>query len=203
MRLIAALLGGILLSLSVCAEPIPVRSDVLPTDLRVAGSDQAPATVYLFSSFSCPHCSAYHANVLPALYKAVIEPGMAKLVFVDMPYDSRSMMGTLLSRCVPVEQYDAFTSVVFQNQSMWQNSSAPRPVLTGYAKLVGMTDEQINRCLSDKELQKALVKQRDNLANLYGVRGMPTTVVVKNGKHKSFVGTDTDVLIENIKKELQ
>lgn len=202
MRFILAFLSVFAFSTMLCAAPVQIKTDVKPEQLRVAGNETAPATIYVFTSLSCPHCSAYHANVLPALNQEVIQPGLAKVIFVDMPYDARSMMGTMLSRCVAPDQYNAFMSVVFQNQSMWMNSATPRPVLSGYAKLLGLTDNQISMCLSDKNLQKEIMKQRDNLSNLYGVRGMPSTVVVKNGRHKMFVGTDTAVLIDNIKKEL-
>lgn len=201
MRFIA-FLGVLLCAWTVCAGSIQVSDSLKPTDLRVVGSENAPATIYVFTSLSCPHCSAYHADVMPALQDEIVTPGLAKLILVDMPYDARTMMGTMLSRCVVPAQYDAFLTVVFENQAMWQNTSTPRPVLTGYAKLVGMSDEQINQCLSDKSLQKEIMKQRDNLANLYGVRGMPSTVVVKNGKHKLLTGTDKTALIANIKKEL-
>ncbi len=202
MRFIFAFLSVILCATTVCAGDIRIADSLKPTDLRVIGQENAPATLYIFTSLSCPHCSAYHADVMPALQDEIVQPGLAKLILVDMPYDARTMMGTMLSRCVVPTQYDAFVTVVFENQAMWQNSSTPRPVLTGYAKLVGMTDEQINRCLSDKSLQKEIMKQRDNLANLYGVRGMPSTVIVKNGKYKLLTGTDKEALIAAIKKEL-
>lgn len=202
MRFVFSFLTVFLCVTTVYAGNIQISDSLKPTDLRVVGSENAPASIYIFTSLSCPHCSAYHADVMPALQDEIVAPGLAKLILVDMPYDARSMMGTMLSRCVVPAQYDAFMTVVFENQPMWQNTSTPRPVLTGYAKLVGMTDEQINSCLADKNLQKEIMKQRDNLANLYGVRGMPSTVVVKNGKHKLLTGTDKEVMIANIKKEL-
>lgn len=203
MRFLTTLLSVILFSTMAYAAPVQIKTDVKPSELRSAGDENASATIYAFTSLSCPHCSVYHANVLPEIYKSFVESGQAKVVFVDMPYDARSMMGTMLSRCIKPEQYEAYMSVAFKNQAVWMNSPAPRPIFTGYAKLVGMTDDEINQCLSDKSLQKHITSQRDNLANLYKVTGMPSTVVVKNGKNKKFVGTDTAVLIQNIEKELK
>ena len=147
----------LLCALNVCAGSVQVSDSLKPADLRVVGSENAPASIYIFTSLSCPHCAVYHADVIPALQDEIVAPGLAKLILVDMPYDARSMMGTMLSRCVTPAQYDAFLTVVFDNQSMWQNASTPRPILTGYAKLVGMSDEQINQCLADKNLQKEII----------------------------------------------
>lgn len=172
-------------------------------DLKTIGDENAPTTIYLFSSFTCPHCAHYHKDVLPAVKERFVNTGKAKLVFVDMAYDARAMAGAMLSRCVPSEQYEPLLKVLYENQGVWAYGDNPKQKLIGYARLLGMGETDINRCLADKELQKSIVAQRDNLARLYGVQGMPTTVLLKQGVPETFVGADADAVLSGLARALE
>ncbi len=185
------------------AMAAPLKQGLKPMDLRSFGSENAPARIYVFTSLSCPHCSIYHQKVMPRIQSEFIDTNQAELVIVDMAFDGRAMAGTLLARCLPATAYAPFISTMFENQDKWGYGPNARQLITGYAKMLGMTDTDINTCLSDKALQQKIADQRDNLSQLYKVSGMPTTVLVKDGKHKSFVGTTTDVIIAGIKKGLE
>lgn len=172
------------------------------TELKTFGDQNAPATIYLFSSFTCPHCAHYHKDVLPLVKERFVDTGMAKLIFVDMAYDASAMGGALLSRCVPNDQYEPLLKVLYENQGTWAFGGKVKEKLTGYAKLLGMSETDVNRCLADKELQRKIIEQRNNLSRLYNVRGMPTTVLVKQGKPYSFVGADPDVVLSELDEAL-
>lgn len=199
MKKIFALLFGILFTscVAMAAEKTPD-----PLDLRTYGSDKAPVTFYVFSSLSCPHCSVFHEQIFPALMKEYVDTGKAKIVWVDMPYDARAMTGTMLARCMDADDYNKFSTVMYENQKTWGTSNNPKPIITGYAKLLGMTDDQINACLSNRDLQIKVTQQRDNLSNLYGVRGMPSLVIVKNSQSKLLVGSDKPKILKDVKEYL-
>lgn len=171
-------------------------------DLKTVGDEKAPATIYLFSSFTCPHCAHYHEEVLPTLKERFIKTGKAKLVFVDMAYDARAMAGAMLSRCVAQEQYEALLKVLYENQGVWAYGDNPKQKLIGYARLLGMSETDVNRCLADKKLQQSIKEQRDNLARLYNVQGMPTTVLLKQGVPQTFVGADANVVLSGLERAL-
>lgn len=189
-------------SCAVWANPV-LDPSLQSTDLRQYGNASAGTTLYLFSSLSCPHCSVFHEEITPVLLSEFVEKDKARLVLVDMPFDPRSMTGAMLSRCLPVDQYEKFMDTMFQNQTMWMNAHNPRDLITGYAKLLGMTDQKINQCLADQKLNKAITSQRDNLARLYNVRGMPSLVLVQSGKNPVLmVGSDKKVILDKLKTEL-
>ena len=172
-------------------------ADLRPEQLRVYG-DGNPVSLYVFTSYSCPHCAVFHKQVLPELM-AFVEQGQAKITLVEMPYEARAMTGTALARCLPSEDYERFSEAMFDNQRVWSQSVNPKPIITGYAKALGMSDSQINSCLANKALLKKITEQRDNLSGLYGVTGMPTVVAVHGGKKQLFVGTDTPEILNGLK----
>ncbi len=171
---------------------------VRPSNLRTWGDLNAPVSVYVFSSLTCPHCAVFHADVMPELKKTFIDSGKAKLTYVDMPYDAKAMTGTLLARCIDPSLYESFMMVLFQNQNVWAYHEKPRTLMEGYAKVLGADTEKLKTCVSDYQLRKTITEQRNNLSTLYKVTGMPTVIVVKDGESHKIVGTDTKAIISNM-----
>lgn len=199
MKKIIVFMGLVLGALSVQAATL--KDGLAPNQLRVYGDDK-PVKAYVFTSFSCPHCTVFHKNILPEM-KKLVDEGKMQLVMVEMPYDARAMTGTMLARCLPSQHYDKFSEAMFDNQQTWSLSKNPKPIIAGYAKLLGMSDGQINACLSNKELMKTVTTQRNNLSNMYGVTGMPSIVIVSGGSHKLLVGTDKEEIMTQIRKKIQ
>lgn len=198
MKFFGTLFAGLLLFSTMAMAALP--SSLKPTELRTYG-EKSPATLYVFTSFSCPHCATFHAQILPELLKYA-QSGTAQIVLVEMPYDAKSMTGTMLARCLPSQNYEKFSEIVFQNQSVWGNASDPKSVMMGYAKMLGLSDEAANACLTNKDLQLKITEQRNNLSNLYNVRGMPTTVLVQGNKTNSFIGADKNAVLMGVAKAL-
>lgn len=178
-----------------------LSAHIKPTDLRTYGTDNK-ATLYVFSSLTCPHCAIFHKEIMPILQSEYVDKGKAKLVYVEMPYDPKSMTGSMISRCIASEKYEQFMDVMFENQATWMNSDKARDIMTGYAKLLGMPEKNIDSCLQDVELRKTILAQRTNLSTAYGVQGMPSIVVVKGGKSKLFSGTDKEAILTGINQNL-
>lgn len=176
-----------------------VKTDAIkPADLRIWGNSNAPVSIYVFSSLTCPHCAIFHADVMPELKKTFIDSGKAKLTYVDMPYDAKAMTGTLLARCINPSLYESFMTVLFENQSVWAYNEKPRTLMEGYAKVLGADTEKLKTCVSDYGLRKTITEQRNNLSTLYKVTGMPTVIVVKDGESHKIMGTDTKAIIANM-----
>lgn len=192
---------SLLMGASVLAASLP--SDLKPTDLRVYGDKQNPAIIYVFSSLTCPHCSIFHRDIMPDLKSQYVDTGKAKLILVDMAYDSMAMTGFTISRCISPDKYDAFMSVMFENQMMWANAEKPREVMTRFATMLGgMTKNDVDICLANEELKKTIIKQRTNLSELYGVTGMPTVVVVKGTQSEKIEGADKKAIFKVLNERL-
>ena len=185
------------LSFTVAAE-YSLSPTTKPTDLRQLGSANAPFTMYVFSSFSCPHCGTFHKEVLPTLKKEFVDTNQAKIVFVETPFDKYALTATLIARCVSPAKWEDFSGTVYKMQYMWKNSSAAKRMFWDYAQKTGMSETDFNLCLANQDLNRKVTQQRNNMVNLYNVRSLPTVVLEKDGKNTSFAGTDKD-LVEKLK----
>ena len=85
--------------------------------LRTIGSSNNNALIYVFSSPSCPHCAAFHTDILPALKEEVAVAGLAQIKLVEMPGDPRALKAAVLGRCMTDEQYAPYMTSVYKNQT--------------------------------------------------------------------------------------
>lgn len=190
-----------MIGLTVQAANLP--ADIKPTDLRVYGDENKEAIIYVFSSLTCPHCSVFHSEIMPDIKKDYIDTGKAKLIYVDMPNESKSMTGTIISRCINPEKYDDFMNIMYENQSVWAYAQKPRAVMTRFATMLGgITETEVDACLMDEKLKQTILEQQMNLSRLYDIMAMPSVVIVKNNETKKIQGADKIAIMHELKERL-
>ena len=182
---------------------VSLKSDLKPSELRIYGNQNNLTSIYVFSSLSCPHCSVFHKELMPDIIKQFIQTDKAKLVYVEMPYDAKAMTGTMYARCVQPHNYNAYMAKMFHNQEVWMNAEKPRRMMLDYALSLGEDVESLEQCVSNWSLKKQVTEQRNNLSELYLVRSLPTVVVVKNHTPKKFLGTDKQIILQEINRILE
>ncbi len=173
-----------------------------PLALRSFGADR-PATIYVFTSPSCPHCAAYHETVWPIVMDEFVQTGRAQVKVVDMPYDAAALRVVMLARCMETEPYDSFMTAIYRRQSDWRYDGKPMDRIAALAEEVGMTADAQKACLMTQGISERIMEQRDNLADLYRIRMMPSTVVdVRGNRPVVLTGTDADEIRKEINKAL-
>lgn len=165
--------------------------------LRTFGAEN-PTIIYVFTSPSCPHCAAYHTDILPGIISKFADTGKAQVKIVDMAYDSGAMKVARIARCLSDEQYHDFMGQVYRNLGRWgwMNNK-----IESFAQDVGIKPDVYQPCLTT-ELTTEIKQQRDNLADLYRVQYMPTTVVVSGHKSSEFIGADKTEILKELDKLL-
>lgn len=174
-----------------------------PDDLRVFGNEKNASTIYVFSSLTCSHCAVFHRTVMPELLKEFVLTGKARLIYVDMPYDSQAITGTLYSRCIPPQEFESFIDKMFTHRTDLMYASKPRQMIAEFAGENDQNRQQIEDCVSNTALKKKIIEQRNNLSELYVVRATPTVVVVNRQRPKNFEGTDKAVILRDIHQFLE
>jgi protein-disulfide isomerase len=171
----AALLGAAL-----ALAPTPgLAADPEPDRLteRTLGQPGAPVTIYEFSSFTCPHCAAFHAETLPKIKAEYIDTGKAKLVFRDFPLDRLALAASIVARCVKPGQYFGFVDLLYRDQKAWATAKDPLAELKTRARIAGVGDEQVNACLNDQVLLTTLQQRRDAASKEFAITSTPAFVI--------------------------
>ena len=180
-----------------------IATDLKPFDLRIFGDKNNPKTIYVFSSMSCSHCAVFHQQVWPELLKNFVATNQAKLIYVDMPYDSRAMTGAIYARCIPPQNYEAFMEKMFTHQKELAYAEKPRKIIAEFAGVNAENEQTIEACVSNEALRKQIMQQRNNLSELYVVRATPTIVVLNQQVPERIVGTDTAIILRDVQKKLE
>ena len=153
------------------------------------GDAKAPVVIYEFLSFSCLHCSTYYLSVFPKLKEKYINTSKAKIVFIDVPFGSDSILlaHALLYHAKDAEQRDQFSKDVFENQRAWVLAEEIESVnkIKMYAKLVGYKESEILATEKDTKLFKWLVEDGKKQLEDNKVKGTPTLIITKNGSKMS------------------
>lgn len=146
---------------------------------NVVGKADAPVTIIEYSSMTCPHCAAFHKDVLPALKSKYIETGKVKYIVREFPLDNVAATAAMLARCVEPAKYIDFVDLLYSRQDDWANNRALAE-LQKFAKQVGFTEERFNSCVRDEKILKHIEWVRDRGNKTFGVRATPSFFV--NGR---------------------
>lgn len=149
----------------------------------VVGAADAPITIHEYSSLSCGHCAAFHANTLPTLKKDYIDDGSVKIIFHDFPLNAQAMDGSKLLRCVSLaDRYD-FMNLLFEQQPQWAYGDPDyRNKLKQYVALLGMNGETADACMEDDAVQNLIIKDLQAAAADYKIDSTPTFVMKAEGQ---------------------
>lgn len=158
--------------------PAPAEAESPLPDMTLGKAD-APVTIIEYSSLSCPHCAAFHKDVMPELKSEYIDTGKVRYIEREFPLNDSALAGSVLARCLDPSRFYAFTDLLFAKQDEWAFKEDALTPLKQFAKQAGLTDADFDKCIDDESLQKKILAVRDQ-GSKEGVHGTPTFFV--NGK---------------------
>ncbi len=166
-------LGLLALALIPSAAPAAVRE----VKEAVIGREDAPVTVIEYFSLTCPHCATFHREAFPKIRQAYVDTGRVKWVLRDFPLDRYALMAAVIAHCAGPERYPAFVETFLDTQRQWARSDDPLAALKAIGRLGGLADEEMDACLSDREMVDAVLRMRLEGEQQYGVDSTPTFIV--------------------------
>jgi len=143
----------------------------------IIGAENAPVTILEFSSLSCSHCGTFHKNTLPDLKTDYIETGKVKFVFRDFPLNASAVAGSLLLKCVPLENRYDFMEMLFDQQMQWAMDANYTQKLKQYAALLGIGSDKAEACMNDADAERAMFETMQNANAKYQVNSTPTFII--------------------------
>ena len=148
---------------------------------RAFGSEQAPLTMYSYSSFDCSHCEDFHRFIYPKIERDFVKTNKLRFVFISLPSTPISMQATKLLYCAPSDKYHNFVNQLFQKKN-WRFASDNK-LLNKEASLIGMSENDIIKCNNDKKLTSDILLMRENAINEIGIKSTPSFIIEgKSGK---------------------
>jgi protein-disulfide isomerase len=180
--LLGAAAGGFVMLTGGWLSPGPARAEqmALFEDDRILGSADAPLTLIEYSSLTCPHCAAFHADALPQIKETWIADGRLRLVYRHFPLDGLALRAAAVANCIEGARYFGFLDLLFKSQKQWAKSSDPLKALSQIARLAGLSQEKFEACANDEaELDRILERRQDGIQT-YDVQSTPTLIV--NGR---------------------
>lgn len=155
--------------------------------MRVEGKQEAPITIYGFSSMACSHCNDFHNYILPKIRRDFIDTGKAKYIYIHFPLDVTSMRAAKISYCLPKEKYNDFITELYKRKD-WLYSGK-KEVLNKYAKEYGMSEADIKKCDDDKKLTSDILLTVDSGIKTFGIQGTPSFIISVGDKKELIQGS--------------
>ena len=188
---------------SALAQKVDPKVNVILPKGHSLGNNNAPITIYEYSSFGCHHCANFHLDTLPQLKKDFVDSGKVNVMFVDFPIDSKSMMASMLAHCIPAKNYHEFLELLFKKQREWGLSFRTEKILSEYAALNGLSKEAAAKCLKDEKLAEQIIEERQQAIDKLKVQGTPALLIVsKDGKEVIHGAPDYETLKAYLQKKL-
>ena len=135
---------------------------VAPDD-RVVGGVDAPNTLIVYASNTCPHCRSWFTEEWPALKKSHVDTGKLRVVYRPIPTEpvQLSMIGFMIAECAPEGEYmDNILHQYARQEAIFElaQTGGLRAEYAAIGAKAGLADEAaMNACLADE----------DNLASLH------------------------------------
>ena len=162
-------------SVDLSAQTLPPAEEILSE--RVLGNSDAKVTMIEYASMTCPHCANFHTKTFPAIKKEYIVTGKIKFIYRDFPLDQFALAAAMMARCSAKERYFGVIDVIFRTQREWGRNPNPRKALEQIGKIVGVSENTYEACVTDKVVHDGMIKMRNDAVEKYKVRTTPTFVV--------------------------
>ena len=141
------------------------------------GDPDAPVVLVDYSSMTCPHCQRFHTTALPELKTRYIDEGNLYYIFREFPLDARARAASMLARCADDVLYHDVVDILFERQREWAAAANPAEALFSIVAQAGYTQETFQACLTNRDLEQAIVAGAERGAEEFGVASTPTIFI--------------------------
>ncbi|HSZ75570.1 MAG TPA: thioredoxin domain-containing protein [Rhizomicrobium sp.] len=152
----------------------------LQPDDRTLGNAKAKVLMVEYAAPSCPHCAHFDETIFPLLKKNYIDTGKVYYVFRVFPLSQVDGAAEAMARCLPADNYFQFIDLMFRNQPKWDPEygvTDPHEGLIEMGRIVGMSADQVDKCIGDKNALDRINKVATEGMTKYNISATPTFVI--------------------------
>ncbi len=150
------------------------------------GDPDAPVTVVEYASFTCPHCANFHLGPFQDIKANFIDTGQIHYITREVYFDPYGLWAAMVARCGGTERYHGVSELIYQNQREWTSGDSPAAVAENLRRIgrqAGLSNDEVNACLEDREKALALTAAYQRNAEADDIRATPTFMI--NGRQYS------------------
>lgn len=142
------------------------------------GDDDAPATLYEFADFQCPHCQAHSQIYARSIKRDYLATGKAKLVWVNFAFQGpESKSAAAAALCAQRQgMFWEYHDWLFENQALANTGGFSRARLDMIAEDAGLDVDTFKACLEDGAVFE-LVEADIAFARESGIESTPSFIV--------------------------
>jgi protein-disulfide isomerase len=162
------------------AAVLPWRALAAPVmgDIPI-GDENAPVTVIEYASFTCPHCGNFAKDTWPQVKAEYVETGKVKFILREVYFDKWGLWASMVARCGGENAFYPLADAYLTKQDTWLGAAEDQRVqeIMKIARLNGLSNDQIQACLSDEEYAKSLIEWYQKNAEADEVTSTPTFII--------------------------
>ena len=147
---------------------------------RAMGDPKAPVRLDEYASLSCPHCADFTKETFDKIKTTYIDTGKVYYTYTDLPLNAPALEAAMVARCMPADHYFDFVKILFTTQEKWAFNDKYEDSLRQSSKLLGMSDETFQACVTNQELKLAIVNRMDEVGKANHIDSTPSFII--NGK---------------------
>lgn len=144
------------------------------------GNPDAAVVVTEYASFTCPHCGTFHRDVFGKLKSEYIDTGRILFRLREVYFDRYGLWAGIVARCGGPSKYFGIVDLLFDKQEVWSRQNSPTQVaarLRGIGSAAGLTEEQLDSCLTDEPNAEMLFNAYKEFADEDGITSTPSFVI--------------------------
>ncbi len=124
------------------------------------GKKDAPLTVVMYYSLTCGHCKEFFVeDEFKSITEKFINTGKVRWVIRDFPLDGIALKAAQVAWCRGGENYFTIAQHLLRHQETWAVNDNWQEPLFKAAKEKGITKEEFENCLQNKELEDSILEE--------------------------------------------
>ena len=161
------------------AEP-EAAADLPPVEEMTLGDANAPVKVVEYSSYTCPHCAAFHVDSFDKLKAEYIDTGKVHFTYREVYFDRIGLWASMIARCGGSEKFFGINDLIHKGQRDWLGDGDPVKIADGLRKIgrvAGLDADAIDACLEDEASAQSLVAWFQKNGDEDEIKSTPSFVV--------------------------
>ena len=146
------------------------------------GDPDAPVTVIEYASYTCPHCARFHESAFKDLKRDYIDTGKIHFVYREVYFDRFGLWASIVARCGEgaENRFFGISEMLYEQQGDWARQDDPAAIvdrLRRIGKTAGLTDAELDQCLTDAGNAQALYARWQAFSEQDSIESTPSFVI--------------------------